>query len=80
MAKLLLSRGADINSPDRDSKATPLHYSASWGRTEMVSYLLDKGADAGRKNKAGKSAAELAESSGNEEVARLIRAFSARGK
>jgi ankyrin repeat protein len=73
MAQLLLERGADIHALDRDSKATPLHYAASWGREEMVSLLLKKGADRTRKNKAGKTAGELARAAGYDGIAELLK-------
>jgi len=49
-AGLLLDHGADINPIDDDYCSTPLGYAARWGRQEMVTLLLERGADV---NKAG---------------------------
>jgi ankyrin repeat protein len=73
MANLLLSRGADINALDRDSKATPLHYAASWGREEMVKLLLDKGARREIRNTGGKTAADLARGAGHDAIAEMLK-------
>jgi cytohesin len=73
MAQLLLSRGADVNALDREFSATPLHYAASWGREAMVELLLDKGADPTRRNKSGKTAADLAADGGHSDIAKRLR-------
>jgi ankyrin repeat protein len=44
-AKLLLDRGAKIGFQHYVSKATPIMAAASADKTEMVGYLLDRGAD-----------------------------------
>jgi ankyrin repeat protein len=40
----LLSRGANVNSVDRDNE-TPLHYAARNDQADAVSYLIARGAD-----------------------------------
>jgi ankyrin repeat protein len=49
-ARLLLDHGADINAIDDEYRSTPLGYASRWGKREMVSFLLERGADV---NKAG---------------------------
>jgi uncharacterized protein len=49
-AELLIKNGADIDAVDEEYRSTPLGMAARWGHTEMVNYLLGKGADV---NKAG---------------------------
>lgn len=44
-AELLLKWGADINPIDEAYLSTPLGLAARWGNTEMVKFLLGKGAD-----------------------------------
>ncbi len=49
-AALLLDHGADINAIDDEFSSTPLGYAAKWGKREIVTLLLERGADP---NKAG---------------------------
>lgn len=49
-AGLLLDHGADINPIDEDYRSTPLGFAARWGQREMVTFLVERGADP---NKAG---------------------------
>jgi ankyrin repeat protein len=65
---LLLSHGA---KPDAVEflEATPLHSAAARGNREMVRKLLAAGADRNRKNKDGKTAADLARQYGHADVA-----------
>lgn len=51
-AELLIKYGADLNPVDEAYQSTPLGLASRWGQTEMVEYLLSKGADP---NKAGAS-------------------------
>jgi len=44
-AGLLLRHGAFINAVDEEYRSTPLGFAARWGHTEMVQFLLSKGAD-----------------------------------
>ena len=44
-ARLLLDHGGDINAVDEEYRSTPLGFAARWGRREMVSFLLERGAD-----------------------------------
>jgi len=47
-AELLIKYGADINPVEEEFQSTPLGMAARWGQTEMVEYLLSKGADPNR--------------------------------
>jgi ankyrin repeat protein len=49
-AKLLIEGGAYIDPIEEEYQSTPLGLAARWGHTDMVTYLLDQGADA---NKSG---------------------------
>lgn len=49
-ARLLLNHGADVDAIDDEYSSTPLGYAARWGHREVVTLLLEGGADP---NKAG---------------------------
>jgi ankyrin repeat protein len=51
-AALLVEHGAVIDAVDEEYQSTPLGMAARWGRSDMVTYLLEQGADP---NKAGAS-------------------------
>lgn len=72
-AGLLLGRGALIDARDGAHGATPLFLAASWGRRQMVEFLLEKGAGKLIRNKEGKSAREAALENNHAEVAELLR-------
>jgi ankyrin repeat protein len=46
-ARLLLDHGAHINAVDEEYRSTPLGCAARWGRRDMVTFLLERGADPG---------------------------------
>ena len=70
--KLLLERGADINTKDKDGR-TALMYAASAGCTETVKLLLDHGADINAKTKYGyRTALMLAAIGGHTETVKLL--------
>ena len=67
---MLLDHGASINVRDKDSGATPLYMAATMGREDVVSLLLDKGADPS----IGPSPVKAALSGGFDKVAEAIKA------
>jgi len=60
IAKMLIIEGAEVDAPDHEG-STPLHYAAaeSFGRTEMIRILLQRGANPTRPNRCGQTPAEL---------------------
>jgi len=71
-AELLIKYGADINAIDEEYQSTPLGMAARWGHVEMVSYLIQQGAD---KNKAGAAWAiplTWAKRKGHSEIERIL--------
>jgi len=76
--KYLISKGADINSSNADSKWTPLHFAANCGYDCYVKVLLDDGANVDAQDKYGKTALENAERGGKWHVVKCIREHIAR--
>ena len=58
-ATFLLDRGASC-APRNNFEETPLHLAAKWGSLELVTMLIDRGADVNAQNKNGKSVVEYA--------------------
>ena len=56
VARALLDAGAKLNEQDGDTKETALMYAALWGRAEMVSLLLEAGANPRLKDAEGHDA------------------------
>ena len=54
IAQLLLQRGVDVHSQDKDHD-TPLHSAAFSGTLEIARVLLDRGADVNAENKQGRT-------------------------
>ena len=73
----LLKRGAKIDAIDRDAGATPLMLAASMARTQAVETLLDHGADAGLKDRFGRTALDRAKETGDR---RTVEALENAGK
>jgi ankyrin repeat protein len=63
--RLLLDRGADINSCD-EQDCTPLHHAATGGHTELCQLLLERGADPNTLDKRGRS--PLYQAAGGEQI------------
>merc|ERR1711991_649097 len=79
----LVSFGADVNKA-MDSGSTPLHLAAKYGRTEIFSLLLKKGADVSRKNKNDQNALEMATDRialemATDSIAELVKEITTRG-
>ncbi len=68
MARLLIAKGADVNTKNNWGK-TPLHRAAQIGSKEMVELLIANGANIVTRDKEGKTPLHLAES---KEVATLL--------
>jgi len=59
-AKYLVEEaGADLNAVDHDGN-TALHHAAARGDNEMILYLVSKGADVKRVNRAGQTTVDMA--------------------
>jgi uncharacterized protein len=56
---LVEETGADVNSVDHDGN-TALHHAAARGDNEMILYLVSKGADPKRVNRAGQTTVDMA--------------------
>ncbi|WP_417336537.1 ankyrin repeat domain-containing protein [Halobacteriovorax marinus] len=63
--------GADVNKADKE-EITPLMEAAASENIEVLSYLLERGAKTGAKNKLGADALTIALSSGDAAMARLL--------
>jgi ankyrin repeat protein len=71
MVKLLLSLGAAIDSVD-DRENTALMLAAKNGQTEVVRFLLSKGADKGLRDANGLTALEHAKGQGHQDIVQLL--------
>uniref|UniRef100_A0A1X7TM22 Uncharacterized protein n=1 Tax=Amphimedon queenslandica TaxID=400682 RepID=A0A1X7TM22_AMPQE len=72
-----LSNGADINWKRPDwLEYTPLLWAAVEGHTQVVTLLLEKGADVIASDNVGNTALDYAEARGHSEVASLLRVHS----
>jgi ankyrin repeat protein len=71
MVRLLLERGAGVNTPDAEG-TTALPYAARWGYEEVVSLLLANGADASMAERWGWTALMRASTRGDVGVVRLL--------
>ena len=78
-ARLLLDRGADINALDDEYRSTPLGMAARWGQREMVTFLLERGADPGKSGATWSTPLAWARTKGHTKIAGdLIAAGAAR--
>jgi ankyrin repeat protein len=70
--KSLLASGADVNIRSVNG-FTPLHWSAVYGRTDIVGELLSSGADVNAKDSDGKTPLHLAIKHGYTSIVQLLR-------
>lgn len=68
----LLERGADLEATDND-EATPLFLAAQYGHGEVVAFLLRQGARNDRRDKFGRSPAEVAKIHGFPDIEATLR-------
>ncbi|HYV04281.1 MAG TPA: sigma-70 family RNA polymerase sigma factor, partial [Blastocatellia bacterium] len=84
MAKVLIEHGADVNSK-RGGAGWPragwtaLHYSAGYGFAELVSPLIDRGADINALDDENRTPLQVALEAGQHEVVGLLRGYGASG-
>ena len=71
VVKLLLERGADIDSKDEWGR-TPLHWAAESGHEAVVKLLLERGAAVDSKDRWGRTPLLWATESGHEAVVKLL--------
>jgi ankyrin repeat protein len=72
IAQALYEAGADINA--NPGKNTPLHGAAGFGRTEIVHWMLEQGADPAATDFNDLTPLEVAEKTGHQAAADAIRA------
>jgi hypothetical protein len=72
-AALLLKYGAAINTVEEEYQSTPLGMAARWGHLEMVSYLLEQGADPKHSGADWSMPLVWAERKGHQEIAELLK-------
>ncbi len=68
--KKMVEYGADIN--EKSNGMTPLMVAARYNQTEIVKFLLSKGAKTAEKGENGFTAQKWAEATGNKEIADLL--------
>jgi ankyrin repeat protein len=71
VAGVLLAWSADVNARDA-SQFTPLHWAASYGRSDMVELLLSHRADRSAKSWDGKTPLDFARESKDAKTIRLL--------
>ena len=71
LARLLISQGADVNTPDHHG-GTPLTQAAGSGHLEMVRYLVERGADIHAQIYDGRKAFNLAITNGHKSVVEYL--------
>jgi len=71
-AELLLDHGADIDALEKEYCSTPLGLAARWGNTEMVEFLLKRGADPGKAAAPWATPLAWARQKGHGDIERLL--------
>jgi hypothetical protein len=80
LRRLLRSNPALVRATDPISGGMPLHAAAASGPLDIVSFLLDQGADPGAVDSAGNTPLQIARNAGRREVAELLEAKEAGAK
>jgi ankyrin repeat protein len=79
VATLLISKGANVNTPDRSGR-TPLHHLARFlDDRGLAELMIDHGAEINAKDKEGNTPLHFATSAGNRQVAEVLRIHGAHG-
>lgn len=69
----LVQHGADVNARSRDESLTPLHVAAAMGKLKAAEVLVSLGADRTLKDSKQRTPLEVAERTGNSEIAALLK-------
>jgi len=78
MTKMLLEKGANPNTVEREYGQTPLHRAAMRGRKAAAEMLLAHGADMNTRDWYGKTPLSLAKEGGHTEIVELLRKHGAK--
>jgi ankyrin repeat protein len=70
MAELLLERGADVTQGS--PAGSPIHAAVMWGGPELVTRYLEAGADPSARDHENRTARELADAVGRQDIAALL--------
>jgi ankyrin repeat protein len=65
LAKMFIEKGAAVDAVDEDNGDTALIRAVSGGHLDLVEYLIEKGADTGRRDQAGRDLLSIAAGSGH---------------
>lgn len=71
-AELLIKYGAAIDPVDEEYQSTPLGMAARWGETEMVEYLISKGADPKKSGASWSTPLAWARKKGHAEIENIL--------
>ena len=73
MVKALSDAGADFNTAGvTGSRRSPVAAAAIRGNVEVVEFLVSRGVDLSARDKAGKTAQDLAEEAGYNDIAKIL--------
>jgi uncharacterized protein len=75
LVEMLIARGADVNAGAGYEKNTALHGAAGFGFPDLVRYLLNQGADFTAKDHEGRTPLDVAEQTGHQDIAALLRDY-----